>query len=342
MATYTPILRWKRGERVALQKLSPAAKIDTVPLVVILPDQYVGRAETPLRPAMSAAEAFASEFLSCWGTAPFFLDASALSAGLTAQHPLISIATAARNVGLQLIPASKLGAPTLYRNAIAAVTALDGRGAGLRVDLQEFTTAAHWVSAMIVPPTQTHLIADFAENVGMVSVLGQTIVAIFNSLHLASSWLSVTVAGCSLPENYTGYAAGQHLIQRAEWHLWQTLQAGVTYPIQYGDYATVPPSSPPPGIRWGFPINVKYTLDSQFLVCRGVKTTGPGGVDMDIQLRNHALSIRAFIPRHPLGHCWADPKIDRIVLVPESPGNLETWVQIGVNRHIEKVRADLP
>ena len=98
----------------------------------------------------------------------------------------------------------------------------------------------------------------------------------------------------------------------------------------------------PQGIAWGFPINVKYTLANGFLICRGVKTTGLGAQDMDAQLVGHAGTIVAFPTRAPLVHCGGDRHIDDIYSGATGPGNLETWVTIGVNRHAELVRHLLP
>jgi hypothetical protein len=136
--------------------------------------------------------------------------------------------------------------------------------------------------------------------------------------------------------------AGLHTIPREEVQLWSDIaNAGLPYRIDFGDYATPPIAEPPPAIAWGYPINVRYTLAKDFLICRGVKTTGFGGVDMDTQLIGHAQSIVAYTQRGPI-NCWADNYIDQIAAKTIGPGNLETWVQIGINRHIELVRSLLP
>ena len=98
---------------------------------------------------------------------------------------------------------------------------------------------------------------------------------------------------------------------------------------------------PPAGIKWGFPINVRYTLPQDFLICRGVSTTGYGGVDMDKQLVGHAKDIVSYSGRHRIS-CWGDGEIDNIASGKTSQGNLETWVQISVNRHIELTRQQIP
>lgn len=342
LARYTPILRWKRGERVGVQKLTSAGKTGVTPLFLIAPDQFKQKTATGSKPARSAAEAFADEIKTAWGSTPFYLDASALAPSAAHPNPLIDIANAARIIGLNLIPATRLTATAAYQADVVAVATADARGVALRVDMQGLTSAASWSTAWPHALSDTDLIADFADQIGFVAALGAAVNTAFSSLHSATLWRSISVAGSSIPANLTGYTAGLHPIVRSEWSLWQQLNAAsLPYQIHFGDYATIPLAAPPAGIAWGFPISVRYTLPGHFLICRGVGTTGFGGVDMDVQLSGHATSITMYPQRNALSHCWGDQRIDAIA-AGGSPGNLETWVQISTNRHIEITRNRLP
>lgn len=339
---YTPLLRWKRGERTGLKQVSAAGAADTLPLFIIGSDQIKGKAATRSKPQQTPADVFATDIYDAWGSRPFALDASALVTPVGSPHPLIAIARSCGAVSAHLIPASTLTAPTPYQAAVAAVHQNDQRGTVLRVDLQELASAAQWAPKWITPPHQTDLIVDFADNIGTAAKMTNAIVHSFQTLHSGASWRTVTMAGTSMPENFTGYLAGLHTIPRDEVNLWWALaSAALPYRIDFGDYATPPIAEPPPAIAWGYPINVRYTLAQEFLICRGVKTTGFGGVDMEPQLIQHAQSIVAYPQRAPIA-CWADNFIDQIAALQVGPGNLETWVQIGINRHIELVRSILP
>lgn len=340
--TYIPILRWKQGERRGLAQLQASARPDVRPLFLIGGDQF-RLTKAQQKTGRSPAQEFVNEVLADWGTEPFYLDASELPATGPGHHPLIDIAAAARVNGLQMIPATSLGAGSAYAAAVRTVTTADGRGVGLRVDLQEFSTASTWSASWGGALGNIDLIADFGGSIVTVLSLGPAALAVFQNLHQAATWRSVTVAGTSMPLDFSGYSAGVHVIPRAEWLLWQSLAtAGLPYRIGYGDYATVSLAAPPPGIAWGYPINVKYTLQNDFLICRGVKTKGRGAVDMGPQLVGHAQTIRNYPTRARIAGCWGDDTIDDIAKGAEAPGNLERWVRIGVNRHIERVRADLP
>jgi Beta protein len=343
MRTYVPLLRWKRGERVGVSHVSALGRRDVRPLFILGTAQYVGKDATKKRAAIPAADIVCQDLLTTWGTAPFYLDAAALATPVGGHHPLIDIATVARGLGLSLIPATQLAAPAPYQAAVQALVAHDKRGVLLRVDLQEFTSAAAWAPGWYVPLSDTDLLVDFADNVGTVAALGAALHPAFTGLHGRGQWRTVAISGTSMPENFTGFAAGQYTIRREEFALWQRLAGlGLPYALEYGDYATVPTAPPPSGIKWGFPINVKYTLAADFLVCRGVNTTGPAAKDMDVQLIQHAQTIVAYGSRGGLAHCWADGIIDQIAAKVVDPQGLEHWVQLGVNRHIELTRTLLP
>lgn len=326
---YIPILRPKRGERVGLRNVSLAGRQDVLPLFVLVAGQVPRN--------------LVAEIKTAWGTAPFYLDASALVIPAGQQHPLVNIAAQARAAGLSLIPSTRVTAPQVYHHAMVSVARMDQRGAAVRVDLQGLTSASTWANAWPIPLDKTDLIADFTDNIGVVAALGTSVNHAFANLHGRGNWRTVTIAGTSMPDNFSGYQAGIHMLSRAEVSLWQQISAlNLPYRVDYGDYATVPVNPPPQGIAWGFPINVRYTLDRHFLIGRGVGTTGFGGVDMDQQLMGHAQNIVGYNARGPLAHCWGDTKIDAVAAGRNQPGNLETWVQIGVNRHIELVRSRLP
>jgi hypothetical protein len=235
-----------------------------------------------------------------------------------------------------------LGANESYEAAVLNLAQTNECGVALTVDLREFTSAAQWVPSWPHAIEQTDLIVDLADKVAVVSDLGSALDLAFRNLHCATKWRSVTVAGTSMPENFGDYDMDNvHLIERMEWTLWQQLiSLSLPYRLDFGDYATVAIMPPPPNIAWGFPINVRYTLPTQFLICRGVRTRGEKAKDLDKQLIAHAKRIVEYRNRCRLD-CWADCTIDKIA-ARELKGNLESWVTIAVNRHIERVRTDIP
>ncbi|TAW01284.1 hypothetical protein ELI24_24200 [Rhizobium ruizarguesonis] len=343
MIRYIPILRWKRGERVGLQNLSAAEKSRVAPLFLLGSEQFKVKPATQSQAAIPAPAALVQEVLQSWGSGAIFLDASSLLSAPGQPHPLISIAASARASGLALVPVANLGVSPQYIAAIQAVDGVDSQGVCLRVDMQEAFSVSTWLQQWPFPTSRTDLIIDFGENVAMAAALGALLDAMFQGINSFGAWRSVTMAGTSLPQNFTGFTAGQHLIPRVEAQLWSRLTSlPLPYQLDFGDFTSVTPGVTPANIAWGYPINVKYTLPNSFLVLRGVRTTGPNAVDMDVQLRGHASGIVVHASRNRLANAWSDNTIDQIAAGTVGTKTLEHWVQLGVNRHIELMHAILP
>ena len=127
MARYIPVIRWKRGERVALRRLSKSGRNGVLPLAILSPDQYGPQEETASKTGLSAADAFIQEVVLAWGTAPFYLDATNLPVGTSGNHPILRIAVAARKKGAAMIPATRIDAPTAYQAAVDMIAKADIR-----------------------------------------------------------------------------------------------------------------------------------------------------------------------------------------------------------------------
>lgn len=341
---YVPNLRWKRGERNALSDLSAAGKVNVLPLFLLGSDQFKSKKATATTAEIPAPKLFAEELSKCWGNAAFYLDASPIAALVGHPHKFIEIAAECRHKNLTLIPAIRLGATQGYLDAIQIIAAQDGRGASLRVTLQDMSRIPDWIASWPFPLQETDLLIDLMDQAANVAAIGDAALKYaFQNLHQGPDWRSVIIVGTSLPENFAGLDQGLYTIQRHEKVIWDYLNAvALPYQLHYGDYATVSTAAPPAGIAWGYPISVKYTLRGEFLICRGIRTTGLGAQDAGTQLVDHAKSIATYHSRDSLIQCWADDEVNKIANETSGPKGLEHWVRIGVNRHIELVRSTLP
>lgn len=345
--TYTPLLRWKRGEQVALAALTAATKTNITPLIMLTNEQFKHRKATTKTEAKTAAKAFCDEVKSTWGDGEFKLYAADLVPPDDEEaSPLLAVGVAAAEAGLKLVPVVRLDDPEDYQIAAVEVANAGSGAIGLRINLGEMGSASEWIDT--VAPESTDLIIDFGDNISMASQLGGVLADAFARLEAGPAWRSVTIAGSSIPDDFTGIAAGPHRIARQELAVWRALRKrSLPYPLFFGDYATISPNARTPGVRWGYPINVKYTLEEEFLVCRGIRTLGlpakkdgtPGKkvptMDMGPQLIGHAKTIVDLPDRDPLPNCWGDAQIDKIANGEIGPGGLPEWVQYSVNRHIE-------
>lgn len=349
MIRYTPILKWKQGERIALSYLSPAARIDVTPNLIITQAQFdpsskkKASSKSSKKTPPPPTEYLAKQIVDAWGKTTFYLDVSDLP-GTASKHVLDDIASKANAAGLSMAPSTKLNAPPEYLAAVSRVAKHDGRGAALRISLNQISSAAGWMGSWPLPFAETDLIIDLANSVETVLALGPTIHAPFESLYQATAWRSVTLAGGNIPANLSGYTVGCTMLPRAEMQLWTDLtKANLDYMLHFGDYATIGPDAVTEGIEGPVPINAKYTIEPDYAVFHGVKIKGPGAKPRDKQYRAYANYIVKMTNRHPLAHCWGDQRIDAIASSPTSqPGSPASWVSYSVNRHIELTRTQLP
>jgi len=341
---YVPNLRWKRGEKNALRDLSVAGRENVLPLFLIGSDQFKPKKATTKKAEVPAPLVFAQEIFNCWGASPFYLDASSIPDTPGHDHRLYEIANHCRAMELELISVIRPEATASYLNTVKKVVAHDNRGVCLRISLQEMSEIPKWIGSWPFSLKETDLVIDYLNQAESLLSFGEVVLAeAFRALHKGDKWRSVTIVGTSIPDNFAGLTSGLYKIPRHEKVIWNQLQsAPLPYQLHFGDYATVSTTAPAPGIAWGFPITAKYTLQEEFLICRGVRTTGLGAEDADVQLVKHAKSIASHPDRHVLSHCWADREIDKIETGLNGPRNLEHWVRLGVNRHIELVRSMLP
>ena len=71
---YIPILRWKRGERIALRNLLPSDKINMTPLIELVPKDFKPKKQGDIVDTDKVLHDKAEEISINWGPAPFFLD----------------------------------------------------------------------------------------------------------------------------------------------------------------------------------------------------------------------------------------------------------------------------
>lgn len=344
---YTPILKWKQGERIALAHLSPGGRVDVTPHLVITQAQFDPSGKKKTKSTKKSpplpSEYLAKQIVDAWGKTTFFLDVSDLP-GSASKHPLEDIASKANHAGLSLVPSIKFGGPADYASALVRVAKHDGRGAVLRISLSHMASAASWMGKWPIPFPETDLIIDLASSVATVAALGQPILAPFQSLYQATAWRSVTLAGGNIPATLAGYSVGCTMLAREEMQLWTDLnKANLDYILHFGDYATIGPDAVTEGIEGPVPINAKYTIEPDYAVFHGVKIKGPGAKPRDKQYRSYANHIVTMPNRHPLPNCWGDQSINAIASSPTSqPGSPASWVSYSVNRHIELTRTQLP
>lgn len=112
---YVPVLRWKRGERVALRKLPYEVRSRITPLLELVHT----RNDSPAK--------ISDDVRKDWGPAPFFLD-DINFADSNDSTTVVVMNDAMRAHGLPSIPVTGLNRSNEHQTAVARIAAIDRRG----------------------------------------------------------------------------------------------------------------------------------------------------------------------------------------------------------------------
>lgn len=347
---YRPMLHWKQGEQRGLEKLSTKGAAGTIPNFIVQDEQY----QTKRVKNGDYAKFFMEQLESTWQfDSPVSLDFGRLSKiEPRADHPLLQVLE--ENKSKKIIPTISLDTAT-DAYVQACQEAINDHGCdGLVLVIEKSDIA----SLLDITSDDTMLLGASKEKIDLIIDLKNNnleltpsnfsdLVSNISELNSKGNWRSITLVGASVPTSLSGYENNNiHYLMRPELYLWIALSQAIQgFRLDYGDYAVVPLRGSLDATgeaiikSRNFPISVKYTLSNNYMICQGVSDRKE---DRSKQLRKHAQSIYNTPNRAPL-EIWADDKINQIVNNPSSerPGNLTTWVAIGVNRHIERTRSDL-
>ncbi|MCZ8112999.1 MAG: hypothetical protein O9321_19275 [Rubrivivax sp.] len=249
---YLPILKWKQGERIALQHLSGSQWDDVVPLIELM--------SVDAAPDALALKGALPEYLAKIGKQfrktfpddhPVAVDVRYVSPSYPKQVRLLSVVCGRlqKESGLELMP-------VLTESMVATETA------DLPL-LKDFTEVVLRVHMPGIAPGQIEELVDLMRSGGIKKrsvhlVIDQhSIVDAEPAARLAAAkpyltaalvvgCSSVTVAGGSFPVNLVGFKQGQQDIRRVEWLIWKSLAADPKYEgLRYSDYAVTNPALGP-------------------------------------------------------------------------------------------------
>lgn len=86
--------------------------------------------------------------------------------------------------------------------------------------------------------------------------------------------------------------------------------------------------------------SVRYTVDNNWLLIRGEGVRNRGGRGF-AQFQDHAENLIRLPQYRGEAFSFGDEKIARISRREDRPGNLETWIMIGVNHHLTEIADQL-
>ncbi len=343
---YTPIIRNRQSEVLAIQALTPETKADCTPLLDLAVPSKMGDlasiqsyTERNIRRMVKALKGFEH----------VLVDSSELDPTLRisgGKHPLIEAASAIGESGCQPIPVTGLHRDAGHMKAALKIRAAKGNGGiCFRFDATDVGTASlsyknlqKVLSDNSVDSTEVILLMDLQSVYGTdrESIASQA--SRFAAQFSKSKWAGLIIAGYGIPDQLTEAVAvrEQGYIPRLEQDVYFSVaKAHIFDNLWFGDYTTLSPTHVE--IDWTLVSRVMspkcvYALaESWFVVRGGPFSSHADGYGQYYDLAAEIVALEEFSGSE---YSFGDKYIyDRAVKIGSS-GSPASWITACVNHHI--------
>jgi len=345
---YLPALKAKAGEFGALEKLSLETKRRIRPLLDVLPVPIDWNTNAPSKSLEEHLNAICRKIVKCWGTEQaLFVDFFDLpleertSAGL---HPVRHLFGAFDSARVKAIPVTGLDRDDAYNDAVKHAALATKGAVAFRLLVEDIvlpTKTSSPLSKLIARlgtvPDKSWLILDFRglTEEGVSEATQQALVSLRTFTRLFD-WKRIALLASGMPDGLGDIRPNTRAaVPRTELSLWRGVVAGKppATPV-FGDYGVLNPEfTEPMDPRKIKPsAKIRYTRERDWLIAKGTSFRKDPG-----QFRRMA----AFVAGQPgyagKAFSWGDEYIAVCPKKPGGAGNLETWVRVDTNHHIEFV-----
>ena len=348
---YVPVLKGKGGEYAALAGLKPATAARITPMIELQP------VPPPPRPTAKKphprprpldrhlTQNFTRAILQNWGSSsPVWIDLAATDAmpRLAGGHAARYVLDDARTIGAQAVPVLTLHASAGYVAEATLALGRDQRGVVLRLRGRDFSspgTLAADISALLAALGVGERSVDLVLDVGAVAappaVQAMTAASFINLVPNIRRFRSLTLTQSAFPDSLSQLAYdSKTTIDRDDWLTWQMLVStgNAKRQPQYGDYG---PSGAGAALPYRGTPNIRYALDTQWLVLRGGTTRTSGTVTA----QHFALAKKLRGDKLWMGRGFSAGDEYIYLCRPGSggPGGATQWRTVAVNHHLELV-----
>ncbi|UMM08450.1 beta family protein [Gluconobacter frateurii] len=331
--TYFPALRTKSGEANALNNLSSSEKDRICPILQI-PDNIPPK--------------FNSVFTSSWVNRFAILDGDFNTTLKSNAHDFLNEFQYLLSKGVTVSPCYVMGCSSIYENAIFSIPSSQYQYLSIRTNINDILNVIPFILSKKIPASSVVLIIDLGDISKLFTATFQSFIeSLISQVINAESWQSVVLLSGAAPKDHSLLAGGRNTVPRLDWILWQYLVSKHSN-LHFGDYLTLHPdlTSPPGFAITRATVSVRYTCDDEWLIYKGVQTSGPKGIKMTTQYIQHAGSLVGEPKFGSLSSSWADTGITHTASLPitslSGAGGRERWVTYALNRHMAVVTAQLP
>lgn len=343
---YTPILRCRQSEILAVRELSSEARNYCVPLLDLpapskKADQESAEAYTTrnIGRLKNALEGFNRVLIDSSELDPAFR----LGAG---KHPLTEASKGAALSGTVPIPVTGLHRDAGHLKAAVRVRNELSKGAFcVRLDLTDISTSTATCKALVsllsqnsIATTDTILLLDLQSVLGQDASPLAAIVNRFLTHAQKLTWGGIIVAGYGIPDKL-GEAVSvreQGYVPRTEQAIYRLVSDAIPLPnMWFGDYTTLSPTHVE--LDWRVLSKVMspkatYTLDESWFVIRGGPfSSHAGGREQYYDIAAEIVALEEFSgPDFSFGDHYIQERADRT----PGPGSPSSWIKACVNHHI--------
>ncbi len=337
---YVPVLKWRKGEKLALRNLPDQLQKSIIPLIELVNDEGDDPEDLP------------NDISKFWRRTAY-LDVRYRPKNF-ARRALDNIVS--NNQDIDIIPVVSLNSQQIIREGIKNVVGAYNNGFALMIIIKQDLDFSLFIEEVklklkyfAIAKNKVDLIVDFGYLEGKTQTYKTVLEKIADTISF-DDWRNVIVAAGSFPPNLEGFRPNEdNLLNRTELELWKKNKTICGRNIVYSDYTVRNPDNISKGFSRGS-ISVRYTLENDFQVFRGTQEDKP------FKYLVHAMNIRElYSDAYSESYCWGDEAITEKAnqlkrcldsgTNPEtygefSPGNSTGWVAWSVNHHITVVLKD--
>lgn len=347
--TYSPVLRAKTSEWLALQRLTPGVRQRIAPIVEFIPDWDTPGASTtgrkrraPQTPAEYVTRVLESSMAATpAGTRSFVYFGLAHPSAIWSGIDLWSEYAARVPASTRIVPLADLSS---LPSAASLPNAARSRGElGLRLRSDEIgpqlaSRVAAALRATSLDPEAVHIIVDLKG-----APTARSHAQVRDALGYASPFASVVVLAGVFPQDLSKFQYGLDTEPRTEWQSWW-LEHTHTLPgerlLGFGDYTTQHAHYHVPPEEARGTVSLRYTVDDAFLVLKGRKSSSATGFGHS-QMHGHCRLLvarpdycgPAFSNGDHVIQCWTNAS--------KSPGSYVAWRTASFVHHITHVVTQL-
>ena len=337
---YVPILKGKSNDLQAWALLSPGAKMQTKPLIELMPTPKNVDVVAHLQQFLNRINKFISAdsiFVDLYGLLPREKFPNGVDATIEGFGALVG-------AGIQATPTYGFGRNDSIWNQLKAVAERFNSGFCFRIDVDDLDDQAEetWVqilqrsAELAVPPARVDLIIDLRYlGDADITQIRQLVSQFLKMKPSGLAFRSITVAGSSALKNVTSVPINGNLsIDRSELRAWaqaySMAQFGVT---SFGDYGVIHPDFSDGGPNKYINAKIRYTSESHIQYFRGHGLLHP--VKDYEQYRNLAQSVMQSGLYVGANFSAGDQCISDVSQGVGKTGSPGTWVRADMNHHIE-------